>query len=118
MAVVSDILAIAEGHVSVQLPTEEKKVSGDFLAPQYLRFVVRDQPGIVSAIAGALAEVGVNIDSILQRPGHDKAALPFVVTTEACLSSTIARAVETMGRMDFMLEAPLCLQMVVGDEAV
>ena len=112
VAVVSDILAIAEGHVSVQLPTRTMAVSGDFLAPQYLRFVVRDQPGIVSAIAGALAAVGVNIDSILQRPGHDKTALPFVVTTEACLTSTIARAVEAMGRMEFMLEAPLCLQMV------
>ena len=117
VAVVSDILAIAEGHVSVQLPTREMAVSGDFLAPQYLRFVVRDQLGIVSAIAGALAEVGVNIDSILQRPGHDKAALAFVVTTEACLTSTIAGAVEALGRMEFMLEAPLCLQMVVGDAA-
>lgn len=112
VAVVSDILAIAEGHVSVQLPTRRREVSGDFLAPQYLRFVVRDQPGIVSAIAGTLAKVGVNIDSILQRPGHDKTALPFVVTTEPCLTSTIAKAVKAMGKLDFMLEAPLCLQMV------
>jgi homoserine dehydrogenase len=112
VAVVSDLLAIAHGHISIELPVHRRTVSGDFLAPYYLRFVVNDRPGIVSSIAGALAEVGVNIDSILQRPGHDKHALPFVVTTEACLTSTIDRAVASMAKLDCMLEPPLCLQML------
>ena len=49
---------------------EAEGVSGDVVAPHYLRFVVADQPGIVAAIAGALAKVGANIDSILQHRGH------------------------------------------------
>jgi homoserine dehydrogenase len=116
VAVVSDLLAVVHGHASIELPIRKRIVTGDFMAPHYLRFVVNDKPGIVSAISGALAKVGANIDSLLQRPGHDKNALPFVVTTEPCLNSTMDKAVRIMGKMDCMLEKPLCLQMLEAEE--
>jgi len=112
VAVVSDLLAVAQGCKSVQLPIRKRKVTSEFLAPHYLRFVVDDRPGIVSAIAGALAKVGANIDSILQRPGYPKHRLPFVVTTEPCLTSTIEKALTSLAKMDCMLERPLCLQIL------
>jgi homoserine dehydrogenase len=78
--------------------------------------VVSDKPGIVSAISGALAKVGANIDSILQRPGHPKHRLPFVVTTEPCLTSTIEKAITAIAKMDCMLERPLALQILTRDD--
>ncbi|MBB5345420.1 homoserine dehydrogenase [Tunturibacter empetritectus] len=118
VAVVSDLLAVAQDCRTVQLPVRRREVTGDFLAPHYLRFVVDDKPGIVSAISGALSKVGANIDSLLQRRGYPKHRLPFVVTTEPCLSSTIERALASVARMDCMLEKPLCLQMLeVEDKA-
>jgi len=116
VAVVSDILAVAQRSVAVQLPVRRRQVTGEFLAPQYLRFVVDDRPGIVCSIAGALAKVGANIDSLLQHPGHPKHRLPFVITTEPCLTSTIEQAVALMAKMDFMLERPLCLQILTIDD--
>ncbi|MDP9040270.1 MAG: homoserine dehydrogenase [Acidobacteriota bacterium] len=116
VAVVSDILAVAQGARPVELPVRRREVTGEFFAPHYLRFVVDDKPGIVSAISGALAEVGANIDSILQRPGYPKHRLPFVVTTEPCLTSTIERAVGAIAEMDCMLERPLCLQILTRDD--
>ena len=112
VAVVSDLLAVAQSSHAVQLPVRKRNVTGEFMASHYLRFIVDDKPGIVSAISGALSNVGANIDSILQRPGYPKHQLPFVVTTEPCLTSTIAKALASIGRMDCMLEPPLCLQMV------
>ncbi len=117
VAVVSDLLAVAHGSASVSLPVKQKPVTGEFLAPHYLRFVVQDKPGIVSAIAGALAKVGANIDSIVQRPGYPKDALPFVVTTEPCLTSTIESAVRAIAKMPTMLEEPLCMQMLTDEAA-
>jgi homoserine dehydrogenase len=118
VAVVSDLLAVAQGCKTVQLPVRKRKVTGDFLAPHYLRFVVDDKPGIVSAISGALTKVGANIDSLLQRRGYPKHRLPFVVTTEPCLTSTIEHALSSIARMDCMLERPLCLQMLeIEDKA-
>jgi homoserine dehydrogenase len=114
VAVVSDLLAVAQDCKAVQLPVRKRQVTGEFMAPHYLRFVVDDKPGIVSAIAGALAKVGANIDSLLQRPGHPKHRLPFVVTTEPCLTSTIEKAMRAIAKMDCMLERPLCLQILVA----
>lgn len=112
VAVISDLLAVSQGCKAVQLPVRKREVIGDFLAPHYMRFVVDDKPGIVSAISGALTKVGANIDSILQRRGYPKHRLPFVVTTEPCLTSTIEQALASIARMDCMLEKPLCLQML------
>ena len=116
VAVMSDVLAIAEGSVGVRLPAKKVVVSGDLVAPHYLRFVVKDRPGIVAGIAGALAKVGINIDSILQHRGHAADKLPFVVTTEPCLTSTLDKAVADMAKMEFMVEPPLCLQILVVDD--
>jgi homoserine dehydrogenase len=116
VAVMSDLLAVAQGARAVQLPVEPRAVTGDSVAPHYLRFIVDDRPGIVSAISGALAGVGANIDSLLQRRGYPKHRLPFVVTTEPTLNSVIAEAVKTMARMDYMLERPLALEMLVSDD--
>ena len=60
--------------------------------PYYLRFVVRDRPGILAAIAAALAGEDVNLDAVLQEPGYPKDALPFVITVEPCEESRPARA--------------------------
>jgi homoserine dehydrogenase len=116
VAVVADILAVAQHSVAVELPVRRREVTGEFMAPHYLRFVVDDKPGIVSGIAGTLAKVGANIDSLLQRPGYPKHKLPFVITTEPCLTSTIEKAVAAMAKMDCMLERPLCLQILTLDD--
>ncbi len=116
VAVVSDLLAVAQNCGTVQLPVRKREVAGEFLAPHYLRFVVDDRPGIVSSIAGALATVGANIDSLLQRPGHPKHRLPFVVTTEPSLTTTIEKAMKAIAKLDCMLEPPLCLQILVPQD--
>ncbi|XBH14262.1 homoserine dehydrogenase [Edaphobacter paludis] len=116
VAVVSDLLAVAQNCGTVQLPVRKRQVAGEFLAPHYLRFVVDDRPGIVSSIAGALATVGANIDSLLQRPGHPKHRLPFVVTTEPSLTTTIDKAMKAIAKLDCMLERPLCLQILVPED--
>jgi homoserine dehydrogenase len=116
VAVMSDVRAIAEKSAQVRLPAKKMGVVGDAVAPHYLRFIVDDRPGIVAAIAGALAEVGANIDSLLQRPGYSKERLAFVVTTEPCATSVIERAVESIAGLDCMLERPLSFQILVVDD--
>jgi homoserine dehydrogenase len=116
VAVMSDVLAVAQGSSAVRLPVEKLTVTGDVTAPHYLRLVVTDRPGIVAAIAGALAKEQINIDSILQHRGHASDRLPFVVTTEPCLRSTLDRAVAAMASMEFMLEAPLVLEILVEED--
>ena len=118
VAVVSDLLAIAQGGISVELPVHRRRVTGDFISPHYLRFVVNDRPGIVSSIARSprqgRSQHRLHPSSV---PATIRHALPFVVTTEPCLNSTIDKAVEAMAKMNCMLEPPLCLQMLEPEPA-
>ncbi|HVB57420.1 MAG TPA: homoserine dehydrogenase [Candidatus Acidoferrales bacterium] len=114
VAVVSDLYSIARSGNSpqtyIQTATETPDtVSGDFTVPHYIRFVVKDRPGIVAAIAAVLAKHGISLDAVIQKPGYPHARLPFVVTLEACSSSLVDRALEEIGRLDFHVQAPLCL---------
>jgi len=70
-----------------------RDVSGtDFTAAHYVRFTVADRPGIIASLATLLSAHGINIDAVLQLPGHDKAELPFVMTLEACPVSVLDAA--------------------------
>ncbi len=116
VAVMSDVLAVAAGSLQLRPPAQAVAASGDVVAPFYLRFIVQDEPGIVAAIAGALAAEHVNLDAMLQHRGHTSQRLAFVVTTEPCLRSTVERAVAATARMRFMVEPPLLLQILVVDD--
>ena len=112
VAVVSDLLAIAHGSKATSIASRKAPVSGDLLLRHYIRFIVRDRPGIVAEIAGGLARQGINIGALLQRPGFPEDRLPFVVTVEPCATSALKRALEEIGRMDCLIEPPLELQIL------
>jgi homoserine dehydrogenase len=112
VAVISDLLAIAHGGCPVSVSSTRAHVDGDFVVPHYIRFVVNDSPGIVAAIAGELAEQGININALLQKPGYPKDRLPFVVTVEPCRSSALKAALKKIGQLDCMHMPPLDLQMM------
>ena len=114
VAVVSDLVSVAQslsagGSGNADSPVSTAEISSDFENPWYLRFFVRDRPGIVARLAEILAAHHLNIDSLLQKPGCDKAALPFVITLEPCRDSLLHPAIEKMSALDFMIRPCLCL---------
>jgi homoserine dehydrogenase len=110
--VVSDLLALAHGSRRVGVPSQKATVGAEFEVPHYIRFVVKDRPGIVAEITGALARERINIRAIVQKAGYPQQALPFVVTVEPCRSSALQRALESIRTMECLLESPLDLQML------
>ena len=110
VAVISDLVALASA--SSALVIREKRtlpVSNENTAPYFLRFVVRDRPGIVAAIAAALAKFEINVDAVFQKPGYDKARLPFVVTVEPCSNKKLQAALDEIALCEFLVEPPLKL---------
>lgn len=112
VAVVSDLISLAHGSRAVDLPSQPTPLSGEFQLRHYIRFVVRDAPGIVAEIAGALAAERINIDALFQRPGYEKASLPFVVTTEPCAASALRRALDRVKGAHWLAQPPLDLPML------
>jgi homoserine dehydrogenase len=118
VAVISDLLAIVHGSCAVGLLSKRVGASGNFLLRHYIRFVVKDRPGIIAHIAGALAEHEINIHAILQKPGHTKDSLPFVVIVEACTPTPLKRALESITTSDYLLEPPLDLQILEPEASI
>jgi homoserine dehydrogenase len=118
VAVVSDLYSIVRrtavpraGYQPVmEVP---QSVSGDFTVPHYVRFVVKDRPGIVAEVAAVFAKYDIGIDALLQKPGYPRSALPFTITLEACSSSVLDRALEEIKALDFHVEPPLCLPILL-----
>jgi homoserine dehydrogenase len=124
VAVVSDLMFVAQSLASrggtgggkrevasdVSTPgISTPAISSDFETPWYLRFFVRDQPGIVARLAQILAAHHLNIDSLLQKPGFEKSSLPFVITLEPCHDSLLHPALQEMAGLDFAIRPCLCL---------
>jgi homoserine dehydrogenase len=118
VAVVSDLYSIARsgGPLSGNaLPSVEvpKEVNGEFTAPYYLRFVVKDRPGIIAAVATVLARYGIGIDVVLQRQGYPRTALPFIMTLDTCTSAMLGHALQEINRLDFHVEPVLCMPILL-----
>ena len=112
VAVVSDLLSLAHGSKRVEVPAVAARLSAEFEVPHYIRFMVNDKPGIIADITVALAKEGINIRAIVQKPGYPSHALPFVMTVEPCKPSALKRAMAAMSGKNYLLEAPLDLQML------
>ncbi len=112
VAVVSDVLSVAKHAGAEQTaapPTALHEVSGDFIAPHYVRFTVNDKPGILAQITTAYAKYGINIEGVLQLPRFRKDRLPFVTTLEECPESVLDRALADVAQSDYHVQPPLAL---------
>jgi len=115
VAVVSDLLSLAQRTRDQGEEWLPARVVPPPARPYYLRFVIRDRPGITASIATSLARQGINLEAVLQEPGYPKDALPFVITVEPCEEAALTAAMQEIEAADFHAEPPLALPMLLGD---
>lgn len=119
VAVISDVVQIARAILSggsTATPfgyTHWRQAriarAGENEIAAYLRLVVQDRPGILARVCAILGRQRINIDSVLQEPGHPKTKTPFVMTLEPTKEKYVQRAVTEIARLAFMAEPPLML---------
>ena len=118
-AVVADICDIARGlrlpafGVPVgelaDIPTQPmERHSGAY----YLRFTVKDAPGVLAAIATELAGEGISLASMIQ---HDRADSPsgpvsIVLTTHETDEAAMSRALAKIAALDTVTEPPMLIR--------
>lgn len=112
-AVAADIADVMTGAVRpvFQKPADQlgplRRVdSGLRPTRAYVRLLARDQPGVLAAITETLAEVGVSIDSFLQRPVEDAGGVPIVLTTHPAPERRLLDAVRRMEGLAELIEPP------------
>lgn len=118
VAVVSDLIAIARsrqvnGAVLGEGEAPNISVSADFTSRHYLRFTVQDEPGIIASLATIFSRLGINIDSVFQKPGYSKSKLPFVITLEPCPASLVEKALTQIASLKFHVQP--CVNLPILD---
>ncbi|MEL7319817.1 MAG: homoserine dehydrogenase, partial [Pseudomonadota bacterium] len=116
-AVVADCIDIAREEVGApfsmpvaQLAPLDPAQPGDRLERTYLRFTVKDRPGVLAEITAAMRDADVSIESLIQqgRGGVDSEVLVAMVTHEGP-ERGIAKALELLDGSDSLTAAPLVL---------
>jgi len=126
VAVVSDLLAVAQPFRAASdaglkpcatrgFLCSQNAVTADYSAPHYVRFTVRDRPGIIAAVADAFARQHISINAVLQHPGWPADRLPFVMTLESCDEARLDRAIADINALDFHVQPPVVLPIFEGD---
>jgi homoserine dehydrogenase len=87
-------------------PVDPSKMMGR----AYLRFLVKDEPGVIAAVSETLAEAGVSIESFLQKPTEGAEGVPIVLTTHAVAESVLMAAVDRIAGLPAVLDRPRLLR--------
>jgi homoserine dehydrogenase len=80
------------------------------LGRAYLRFLVKDEPGVIAAVSETLAEAGVSIESFLQKPVENADGVPIVLTTHAVAESVLKAAIERIAGLPVVIDRPRLLR--------
>jgi homoserine dehydrogenase len=69
----------------------------DVISRYYLRIGVADQPGVLARIAGALAERGISIASVIQKEVEDEQSAEIVIMTHDARERDLRGALQQIG---------------------
>ncbi|HEY9236603.1 MULTISPECIES: homoserine dehydrogenase [Phenylobacterium] len=76
----------------------------------YLRFLVKDEPGVIAAVSETLAGAGVSIESFLQKPVENADGVPIVLTTHAVAEAVLTAAIDQIASLPAVLDRPRLLR--------
>ena len=68
----------------------------------YLRFTVKDQPGVVAAVSEILAKHQISISSLMQPEGADGDKVPLLIVTYATEEKSMQQALSEIAKLDFV----------------
>jgi homoserine dehydrogenase len=121
VSVVADIVDVARARIqgTTGLDTRGIQLAARPLAPlaearcrHYLRFPVRDKPGVLARIAGALGDCGVSIEQMVQEGQGGESAVQIVMLTHSARERDVDAAVHQLDGADFAASPALRLHVV------
>jgi homoserine dehydrogenase len=116
-AVIADLVDIARGSLGAPFGRPAKTLMPNDEPPGprscafYLRFEVRDVPGVLAEIARRLAESEVSIESMIQRGRAHGGQVAIVMITHECVETAVEKALKAIAASDKVLAKPCMIPM-------
>ena len=80
----------------------------------YLRLMVVDRPGVIADVTAVLRDLGVSLESMLQRGRSPGEAVPVVLVTHETQESAMRAALDRIASLDAVLEPPTLIRIEAG----
>lgn len=122
-AVISDVVEVARnigrdatgkvpplGYAHDKLTSERVMDISEIKTNYYLRIQASDRSGVLSKIAGIMAEHNISIHSVVQKKRGAKGAVPVVFITHLAKEADISKAIEKIGLLDVVEGAPIIIR--------
>ena len=106
VSIIADLVSIASGTLkSKHLTTFEPHSFEELYFTHTLRFVIKDQVGILRDITGILAQEGISVRAVEQNEytEDDKDSLPFFITLEPAQEKNVQKAVHKINQLPYMV---------------
>jgi len=126
-AVVSDIIGLARdirsgkkrrvpplAHVSPLVREIVVQPMEDLVTPYYFRFSALDTPGVLSRIAGILADHQISIASVIQKGRESKGPVPIVMLTHEARERHVKEAVSLIDDLEVVAEKTMMIRVEGG----
>jgi homoserine dehydrogenase len=114
-AVVADLVDVARGRHMPAFVVPAARLADRPASPMdrhvgayYMRLMVQDRPGVISAVSGALAKEHISLESMLQRGRSQSGEVPVVLTTHETEEAAMRRALARITKLKAVAEEP-CL---------
>jgi homoserine dehydrogenase len=116
-AVVADLIDLARGRYTPVWGAAAAALSGApsvpmsaHVGPYYLRLMVVDRPGVIADVTAVLRDLGISLESMLQRGRSPGEAVPVVLVTHETRESEMAAALSRIGALNTVMEAPTLIR--------
>lgn len=76
----------------------------------YVRFEVKDQPGVIAEISKILGDEQVSIASMIQRGQSNSGSVPLIMTFHRSKESSVTAALSKIERLDCVLKKPCMIR--------
>jgi homoserine dehydrogenase len=120
-AVVSDLIDIARNRVTPvwgaaasSLSATPSKPISSHVGAYYLRLMVVDRPGVIADVTAVLRDMGISLESMLQRGRSPGEAVPVVLVTHETEESAMRAALERIKSLATVMEEPALIRIEAG----
>ena len=114
-SVVSDLIAIASRKSKSTFLTGDKKNSSSRNEPVskkssfYLRFILKDKPGVIARLSGKLGSCGISINQMKQKP-LPKQKATLIMTTHKTLKEDLVKALIDIRKLKICEKKPISIE--------
>ncbi len=118
-ALMSDFLSILRGNIKYPfgIPNSKRKIGkpyniNNYCNSLYLRFEVKDKPGVLSQITKQLAQRKISVERLIQIPNHKRKTASIVIITHKANEFESQKCIKSIALNSNILKKPVLIRLL------